>query len=77
VDLRAFQRGLAKRVRELREARGLRQDDLENFGISWKAVQKLEYGITDPKASTLLKLASAFKMDLAEFLTFPEPPRRK
>lgn len=77
MDLPEFQRGLARRVRELREAGKLRQDDLEVFGLSWKSVQKLEYGITDPKVSTLLKLASAFKMDLGELLTFPPPPRRK
>jgi transcriptional regulator with XRE-family HTH domain len=63
-----FQRRFSKRVRRLREARGLRQEDLENFGLSWKSVQKLEYGITDPKISTLLKLCAAFKMTLVELL---------
>jgi transcriptional regulator with XRE-family HTH domain len=66
--LSEFQRRFAKRVRRLREARGLRQEDLENFGLSWKSVQKLEYGITDPKISTLLKLCGAFKLTLVELL---------
>lgn len=65
----AFQRRFALRVRSLREARGLRQEDLENFGLSWKSVQKLEYGLTDPKISTLLKLCEAFKLTLPELLT--------
>lgn len=69
MDLLAFQRRFALRVRSLREARGLRQEDLENFGLSWKSVQKLEYGLTDPKISTLLKLCEAFKLTLPELLT--------
>ena len=47
---------------------GLRQEDLEDFGLSWKSVQKIEYGITDPKMSTLLKLCGAFNLSLAELL---------
>lgn len=68
MDLLAFQRRFALRVRSLREARGLRQEDLENFGLSWKSVQKLEYGLTDPKISTLLKLCEAFQLTLPELL---------
>lgn len=74
MDLPDFQRRLADRVRVLRETHGLRQDDLEEFGLSWKSVQKLEYGITDPKVSTLLKLCRAFKMTLPELLTFSAGP---
>jgi transcriptional regulator with XRE-family HTH domain len=75
VDLSAFQRRFALRVRSLREARGLRQEDLENFGLSWKSVQKVEYGQTDPKASTLLKLCAAFEVTLPELLTLDSPTR--
>ncbi len=73
MDLPAFQRRFALRVRSLREARGLRQEDLENFGLSWKSVQKIEYGKTDPKASTLLKLCAAFDVTLPELLTLDAP----
>ena len=73
MDLSTFQRRFALRVRSLREARGLRQEDLENFGLSWKALQKIEYGKTDPKASTLLKLCAAFKVTLPELLALDAP----
>jgi len=73
VDLPTFQRRFALRVRSLREARGLRQEDLENFGLSWKALQKIEYGQTDPKASTLLKLCAAFEVTLPELLALDAP----
>jgi transcriptional regulator with XRE-family HTH domain len=77
VDLPEFQRRLADRVRALRTARKLRQEDLEDYDISWKSIQKLEYASTDPKVSTLLKLCQAFDMTLPELLTFEEPRRRR
>ena len=77
MDLPEFQRRLADRVRALRTARKLRQEDLEDYDISWKSIQKLEYAATDPKVSTLLKLCQAFDMTLPELLTFEEPRRRR
>lgn len=70
MDLPEFQRQLAERVRQLRKKKGLTQDDLENYDLSWKSVQKIEYGITDPKVSTLLKLCRAFNVTLPELLRF-------
>ena len=75
MDLRQFQRLFARRVRALRAMRGLRQEDFEAFGLSWKSVQKLEYGVTDPKMSTLLKLCRAFQMSLPELLALDGAPR--
>ena len=77
MDLPEFQRRLADRVRALRTAHKLRQEDLEDYNISWKSIQKLEYAATDPKVSTLLKLRRAFDMTLPELLTFEEPRRRR
>jgi len=50
---------------------------MENFGIAWKSVQKLEYGVTDPKASTLLKLCRAFDIELPELLNFEAETRHR
>ncbi len=68
MDLPEFQRRFAARVRDLRLERGLRQEDLEESGLSWKSIQKLEYGITDPKVSTLLKLCVAFDISLPDLV---------
>jgi DNA-binding XRE family transcriptional regulator len=64
-------------VRALRAENNLRQEDLEAFGLSWKSVQKIEYGITDPKVSTLLKLCRAFGLTLPQLLDLDarRPPR--
>jgi transcriptional regulator with XRE-family HTH domain len=77
VDLPEFQRRFADRVRALRAKGKLRQEDLEDFGLSWKSIQKLEYAATDPKVSTLLKLCRAFGTTLPELLTLDEPRRRR
>jgi transcriptional regulator with XRE-family HTH domain len=74
VDLPEFQRRFADRVRALRAKGKLRQEDLEDFGLS---IQKLEYAATDPKVSTLLKLCRAFGTTLPELLTLDEPRRRR
>lgn len=68
MNLAEFKKRLSVRVRGLRASKGLRQDDLEAFGLSWKSIQKIEYGITDVKASTLLKLCKAFDTTLPELL---------
>ncbi len=62
LHLPEFQRRFANRLRSRRKRHGLRQRDLEDFGLSWTSVQTLEYGITDPKISTLLKLCQAFDL---------------
>ena len=49
-------------------ARGF--ETFEDFGLSWKSVQKIEYGLTDPQSSTLLKLCKAFRISLPELVTF-------
>jgi DNA-binding Xre family transcriptional regulator len=49
---------------------------MEEYGLSWKSVQKIEYGATDPKASTLLKLCRAFSVTLPELLDFGDRVQR-
>ena len=69
MNIKVFQKKFADRVRKLRLEHGLRQEDLEDYDISWKTVQKIEYKKTvDVKLSTLLKFCEAFKITLAELL---------
>jgi transcriptional regulator with XRE-family HTH domain len=74
LDLPEFQRLFSRRLRALRKSRQLRQEDFEDFGLSWKSVQKLEYGITDPKVSTLLKLSKALRISLPELVALARKP---
>ncbi len=68
MDYDEWRRQLARRVKALREARGLRQEDLENSGVSAHTVQAIEYGDTDPRASTLFRLAEGLGVTMAELV---------
>jgi transcriptional regulator with XRE-family HTH domain len=64
VNLRCLDRfrriRLARRVREMREARGWTEDDLRVFGIPRHTLRAVEYGKTTPSLSTLKRLSDAF-----------------
>jgi transcriptional regulator with XRE-family HTH domain len=58
-----------KRVRELREARGWSQEQLaETAGMNWLQVGHIERGASDPKLSTVYKLAKALRVAAADLL---------
>lgn len=57
------------RVRELRNARGWTQEQLaERAGMNWLQVGHIERGSSDPKLSTILKLAKAFGLRPSDLL---------
>jgi transcriptional regulator with XRE-family HTH domain len=59
----------ATRLRELREARRITRYRLAQLsGISKQGVTKLERPGSDPKLSTLLKLAGALGIEVVELL---------
>lgn len=63
------------RVRELRLARGLTQEQLcESAGISVDAVNRVENGTRIPTLSTLARLAGALGVDLADLVRSTPPP---
>lgn len=67
----ALQQRFGRRVRRLREATGLSQEDFANkhdFGRSWFG--RLERGEANPSLATLAKLAAAFGMSLSRLLDF-------
>ena len=52
---------LGKRIKELREQKGLLQKEIANLlGISQQAVARWENGQTEPDSETLAKLAEIF-----------------
>ena len=57
---------LARRVKTLREKRGLTQAELaKRAGVTLGYIGKLETGHYDPQLSTLKKLAKALKVTVA------------
>ncbi|MET7412539.1 helix-turn-helix domain-containing protein [Streptomyces rubiginosohelvolus] len=60
---------IGRRLCALREDRGLTQIQLgERAGMDHKTVHRIEYAITDPSLSMLLRLAAALDVEVAELL---------
>jgi transcriptional regulator with XRE-family HTH domain len=60
---------LGKRVAQLRKDRGWTQERLaEEAGMNWLQVGHVERGASDPKLSTIVKLAKALRVPAAELL---------
>lgn len=69
---------LGKRIQELRKKRGLRQEDMEDFGIPYKYYQRIESPGSHPvniTLKTLLKIAKALDLELWEL--FDSKPERR
>ena len=60
---------VGNRIRACRIKAGLNQEEVENFGVSWKHYQKIEAGQTNTTVKILYKLAKAFKCHPREFLS--------
>jgi transcriptional regulator with XRE-family HTH domain len=59
---------VGKRVRELRLAKGLRQEDMCRFGFEYKYYQRIEYGQKNLSLKTLNKLSKAFRVPVTKLL---------
>ncbi|ARF62916.1 transcriptional regulator [Streptomyces violaceoruber] len=60
---------IGRHLRELREDRGLTQIQLgERAGMDHKTVHRIEYAMSDPSLSMLLRLAAALGVPLADLV---------
>ena len=67
---------IGEQVKAWREARGLSQRALaERAGMPYPMIARLELGQTDPRLSTLVRLAEALKIRLVDLLTEPRAKR--
>ncbi len=63
-------RRVGERVRQLRKDRGLRQEDMCQFGFEYKYYQRIEYGQKNLSLKTLNRLSRAFDISVSELLDF-------
>jgi transcriptional regulator with XRE-family HTH domain len=67
VASRGADQALAGALRHLREARGVTQEEVAHrAGLTVTAVARVERGRTDPAWSTVLRIADALGVSLAE-----------
>jgi transcriptional regulator with XRE-family HTH domain len=73
IDVTTFFRALGKRVRSLREAKGLIQEDMISFGFSARHWQQIEKG-RPINATTLLRITLALNCPLHRLVRgLPKP----
>ena len=67
---------LKTRIKEIRQSKGMSLRMLADIsGTSKESIINLETGRTDPKLSTLLAVADALRVPLAELFDEPQPAR--
>ena len=59
------------RIKEVRKQKGLRQEDMESFGINYRYYQKIEGGQANITLGTIEKVAEALDLDAKEFFLLP------
>jgi transcriptional regulator with XRE-family HTH domain len=70
-------KAISEQVRAWRTVRGLSQRALaERAGMVYPMVARLELGQTDPRLSTLERLAEALSIDVVDLLTGPPQANR-
>ena len=72
MDIKKLQKHLGLRLKELRQAKGFKQEDLENYGFSYRHYGKLERGEVNPTLETLVRLAKIFEISLSDLFVFME-----
>jgi len=63
---------LGLRLKELRLAKGLKQEDLEQWGFSYRYYGKIERGLANVTLETLIRLCKIFEVGIADLFMFME-----
>ena len=72
MDVKEIQRQIGLRLKELRLAKGLRQEDLEKWDFSYRYYGMIERGLVNPSLDTLLRLCKIFDVNLLDLFRFLE-----
>ena len=59
------------RIKAFRKARGLRQEDMERLGLSYKYYQRIEAGKVNLTLKTIEKIAGALEVDSVDLFSVP------
>ncbi len=60
---------LASKIKKLRRARGLTQEDMVQYGFNYRHYQKIESGGHSPSLSSVYRLAVAFDVEVTDLFT--------
>ena len=72
MDIENLQKQLGARFKALRLEKGLTQEDIENFGFSYRHYGKIERGQVNLTLKTMLHLSKIFEVSLSDLFSFME-----
>ncbi|MFH1886985.1 MAG: helix-turn-helix domain-containing protein [Pseudomonadota bacterium] len=70
MELENAKKRLGLRLKEIRTARGMRQEDMEKHGFSYRYYGRMERGLVNPTIETLLRLCDIFDITLPDLFAF-------
>ena len=70
MDTDKLKTQLGIRFKELRLAEGLKQEDLEQWGFSYRYYGRIERGLVNLTLETLVRLCEIFDVSLPELFSF-------
>jgi len=70
MELENAKKKLGLRLKEIRTARGMRQEDMEKHGFSYRYYGRMERGLVNPTIETLLRLCEIFDITLPDLFAF-------
>ena len=75
MDIKDIKKKLGLRLKELRLAKGLKQEDLERYGFSYRYYGKIERGLANVTLETLIRLCKIFDVSLSDLFLFMDTGR--
>ena len=76
MDSNDVKKKLGLRLKELRLAKGLKQEDLEQYGFSYRYYGKIERGLANVTLETLVRLCEIFEVSLSDLFMFMDTDRK-
>ena len=75
MDTEDIKKKLGLRLKELRLDKGLNQEDLEQFGFSYRYYGKIERGLANVTLETLVRLCKIFEASVSDLFLFMDIDR--
>ena len=70
MNIDNIKRQLGLRLKEIRLSKGMKQEDLEEHGFSYRYYGKMERGLVNPTVETLARLCEIFQVRLLDLFSF-------
>jgi len=70
MDTDIIKKKMGLRLKELRLAKGMNQEDLEKYGFSYRYYGRIERGLANVTLDTLIRICNIFEVELSDLFVF-------